>query len=506
MYDEVVAAFGFDIDAARLDETRFTQAALFAVEVATFRLLQSWGVRPDLLLGHSIGELAAAHVAGLWSLADAVKVVAARGALMQALPSGGAMVAVQATEDDVIARLVDGVSIAAVNGPQAVVISGDEDAVLAVAAGFDKTRRLRVSHAFHSARMEPMLRDFAAVLDEVVFAAPSLGWVSNVTGEPVGVEVMDPQYWVRQVRQPVRFADGLAAMRAAGVTRFIEVGPSGALATHVDGVCLPTIRKNRDEATSIVQALAVAGPDWVKVFPGARRIELPTYAFQHQRFWPEGVGVGVGDLSRVGLEVLGHPLLDVVVSLADSDGVVLTAGVSVQSSGWLAEHRVFGQVVVPAAVLVEWVLCAGVLVGCEVLVELTVQVPLVLPERGVRQVQVVVGDAVGGRRGVGVYSRPAEDAGAGWVRHAVGELEADADAGAGAVVEDTSLAVWPPVGAEELPVAGWYDALASAGLGYGPVFQGLRGLWRRDGEVFADVNVDVDVEGFGIHPVLLDAV
>ncbi|WP_229076973.1 acyltransferase domain-containing protein, partial [Actinoplanes sp. DH11] len=127
------------------------------------------------------------------------------------------------------------------------VISGDEDAVLAVAAGFDKTRRLRVSHAFHSARMEPMLRDFAAVLEGIDFEMPSLGWISNVTGEPVGVEVMDPQYWVRQVRQPVRFADGLAAMRAAGVTRFIEVGPSGALATHVDGVCLPTIRKGRDE-------------------------------------------------------------------------------------------------------------------------------------------------------------------------------------------------------------------------------------------------------------------
>ncbi|WP_229076950.1 acyltransferase domain-containing protein, partial [Actinoplanes sp. DH11] len=135
-------------------------------------------------------------------------------------------------------------------------------------AGFDKTRRLRVSHAFHSARMEPMLRDFAAVLDEVVFAAPSLGWVSNVTGEPVGVEVMDPEYWVRQVRQPVRFADGVAAMRAAGVTRFVEVGPSGALTAHVDGVCLPTIRKGRDEPDSLVKALAVAGPDWVKVFPG----------------------------------------------------------------------------------------------------------------------------------------------------------------------------------------------------------------------------------------------
>ncbi|WP_229076818.1 type I polyketide synthase [Actinoplanes sp. DH11] len=301
VYDEVVAAFGFDIDAARLDETRFTQAALFAVEVATFRLLQSWGVRPDLLLGHSIGELAAAHVAGLWSLADAVKVVAARGSLMQALPTGGAMVAVAATEDEVVARLVDGVSIAAVNGPQAVVISGDEDAVLAVAAGFDKTRRLRVSHAFHSARMEPMLQDFAAVLDEVVFAAPSLGWVSNVTGQPVGVEVMDPQYWVRQVRQPVRFADGVAAMRAAGVTRFIEVGPSGALAAHVEDLCLPTLRKGRDEARDVVAALAGAhvhgvSVDWTAFFAGsgAQRIDLPTYAFQSQRYWPSAAGDAAG--------------------------------------------------------------------------------------------------------------------------------------------------------------------------------------------------------------------
>ncbi|WP_229076820.1 type I polyketide synthase [Actinoplanes sp. DH11] len=498
VYDEVVAAFGFDIDAARLDETRFTQAALFAVEVATFRLLQSWGVRPDLLLGHSIGELAAAHVAGLWSLADAVKVVAARGSLMQALPSGGAMVAVAATEDEVIARLVDGVSIAAVNGPQAVVISGDEDAVLAVAAGFDKTRRLRVSHAFHSARMEPMLRDFAAVLEGIDFEMPSLGWISNVTGEPVGVEVMDPEYWVRQVRQPVRFADGLAAMRAAGVTRFVEVGPSGALTAHVDGVCLPTIRKGRDEPDSLVKALAVAGPDWVKVFPGARRIELPTYAFQHQRYWLDD-GLRMTDPQGLGLEPAEHPMLAAAVRSVHSGELLLTGRLSSDAYPWLADHVVRGTVLVPAAVLVELVLHAGQHTGHGALAELTVEAPLPLPAG--RTVWIQVTSTQGADpdcREVRLHARYDD---ADWTTHATGTLTRAVS------VDAETAGAWPPPGAAALDVGAVYDDLDARGLTYGPALQGLQQVWQHGDDVYAEVALadEHDPAGYGIHPALLDA-
>ncbi|MEV0570871.1 type I polyketide synthase, partial [Dactylosporangium sp. NPDC050588] len=281
-YDEVCALV--EVDDARLDETQWTQPALFAVEVAVYRLLESWGLRPDFLLGHSIGELAAAHVAGVWSLEDACKVVAARGRLMQELPTGGAMVAIQASEEAVREVLVGGAEIAAVNAPDAVVVSGDEDAVEKVAAGFAKTRRLNVSHAFHSARMDGMLDAFREVLATVKFNKPWIPIATTSTGE-----LTDPEYWVGQVRGTVRFADAADRLRQKGVTRFLEVGPDGILSALVDGI--PAMRKGRDEVSTLMTALArahVAGwsPDWTRLLAGGRRVDLPTYPFQRQRFWP----------------------------------------------------------------------------------------------------------------------------------------------------------------------------------------------------------------------------
>ncbi|MEV0136842.1 SDR family NAD(P)-dependent oxidoreductase, partial [Dactylosporangium sp. NPDC050688] len=271
-------------EGAELDETRWTQPALFAVEVALFRLLESWGLRPDHLVGHSIGELAAAHVAGVWSLEDACKVVEARGRLMQALPAGGAMVAIQASEADVRNALVEGAEIAAVNGPDAVVVSGDEDAVTAVAGRFAKTKRLRVSHAFHSARMDGMLAAFREVLSSVAFRPPVIPIATTSTGD-----VTDPDYWLDQVRGTVRFADAVAVLRARGVTKFLEVGPDGVLSALVDGV--PAMRKGRDEPLTLMTAVARAhvtgwSPDWTLLLSGGRRVELPTYPFQRQRYWP----------------------------------------------------------------------------------------------------------------------------------------------------------------------------------------------------------------------------
>ncbi|MFI9276263.1 type I polyketide synthase, partial [Kitasatospora sp. NPDC052896] len=512
----------FGADAGLLERTEFAQPALFAVEVALFRLVESWGVRAGFLAGHSVGELAAAHVAGVFSLADAAELVVARGRLMQGLSSGGVMVAVQASEDEVLPLLVgrEGrVGVAAVNGPSSVVLSGAEDAVLELAGRLAgegrRTKRLAVSHAFHSPLMEPMLAEFRAVVERVTFGVPTLPIVSTLTGRPVAEgELGDPEYWVRHVRHTVRFADAVQALAAEGVTAFLEVGPGGLTAmaqeTLADSgaVTVPALRADRAEDVAFTTALAQLHAhgialDWEAVFAGrgARRVDLPTYAFQHERYWLD-TRPATGDLTGSGLWSADHPLLGAAVALADGDGVLLTGRLSLATHAWLADHVVMGAVLLPGTALVELAIRAGDQVGCDRVEELTLEAPLLLPEQGGIHLQVMVDHAdESGRRAVRLYSRP-DDATAAepWTCHGTGVLATGPRA-------EFELSEWPPSGATEVDVDALYDRLAGLGLEYGPVFRGVRAGWRRGDEVFAEVALPEDVQttGFGVHPALLDA-
>ncbi|MEO6084118.1 MAG: SDR family NAD(P)-dependent oxidoreductase, partial [Umezawaea sp.] len=496
-------------DLELVNRTGFAQPALFALEVALFRLVESWGVKPDFVLGHSIGEIAAAHVAGVFSLEDACALVSARARLMDALPTGGAMVAVQAGEAEVLPLLVEGVSIAAVNGPTSLVLSGDEAAVLELASRW-KFKRLSVSHAFHSALMEPMLGEFRTVVEGLTFHEPQIPMIASG-------EITSAEFWVQQVREPVRFADGVRTSVERGASAFLELGPDGTLSGMAaeslpDGaVAVPALRKDWDEETALVTALArvhVHGVvvDWTPFFSGtgARQTDLPTYAFQRQRFWPPAA-TRFGDASGLGLVPAGHPLLGAAVQLADSEGVLLTARLSLRTHPWLADHVVMGRVLFPGTAFVELAVRAGDEVGCDHVEELTLAAPLVLPEQGAVLLQVSVGAPdESGRRAIAMYSRPESATEASWTPHATGTLTAGAQ-GPGVAFDAT---VWPPAGAERVDLAGCYERFAEAGFDYGPVFRGLRAVWRDpDGVVFAEVALPEDAEAdrFGLHPALLDA-
>ncbi|MEU7414529.1 type I polyketide synthase [Streptomyces sp. NPDC042638] len=512
-------------DPETLERTAYTQAALFATQVALYRLLESLGLRPDWLAGHSVGEFAAAHVAGVWSLQDAVTAVAARGRLMQALPEGGAMVAVQASEEEVT-PLLDGrrCGIAAVNGPRAVVVSGDEDAVAEVAAHFATTRRLRVSHAFHSPRMEPMLEAFGEVMNGIEAAEPTVPIVSTLTGAPAGAaELGSADYWVRHVRQTVRFADAVATLAAKGADTFLELGAAPVLTAlgpdclpdADDTAFLPTARKDTAQLPGLLAALAAVhtrGPDvdWAALYGtyAGRRVELPTYAFDHRRYWLPTAAVTAGDAAGHGLATAGHPLVSARLDLPGDAGLLLTGRISTATHPVLAEHAVLGTVLVPGAALVDLALHAGRLTGRPVLEELTLQAPLVLDADTAVRLQV----AAGAEGSVEIHSR-AENAPAdeGWTRHATGTLtgQVTAPRPGAATAPPSAPGAWPPPGATPLDVTGLYPRLHAEGYDYGPVFRGVQAAWRYGDTLLAELELPAgagqDAARHALHPALLDS-
>ncbi|MDU0294778.1 SDR family NAD(P)-dependent oxidoreductase, partial [Saccharothrix longispora] len=470
------------------------------MEYALFRLVSSWGVEPAFVMGHSVGEITAACVAGVLSVEDAAGLVVARGRVMGALPGGGVMVAVRASEAEVVPLLVGEVDIAAVNGPGSVVVSGSEGAVGAVVSYFAglgrRTASLSVSCAFHSPLVEPALAEFAEACGSVEYRLPRVGLVSAVSGRVVTGEVCSPGYWVEHARRTVRFADGVDALVAEGVTAVLELGPTGSLAALVQE-CSPQVsavaalRADRSERETLFTALGRLHTlgltvDWTVPLDG-RHVDLPTYPFQRRRYWPSQAR------RSAGLAATGHPLLTGAVTLAEPDTLLMTGRLDPKASPWLADHVVAGSTLVAGTVFVELALRAGAEVDAHRLAELTVEAPLVLPGTGV-DIQVVVGEPEpDGRRSVAVHSRPDKDST--WTRHASGALDTDPT--------PPATVAWPPSGAVPVDVSELYGQVA---VEYGPAFQGLRAAWRRGQDVFAEIALpDLATAGFGIHPALLDS-
>ncbi|AXL87376.1 polyketide synthase [Streptomyces sp. CB09001] len=524
--------------AGALHRTEYTQPALFAFEVALYRLLTSWGVRPDAVLGHSVGALAAVHAAGVLSLEDAAELAAARGRIMQRLPSGGAMVALRASEQEanaLVAGREELVSLAAVNGPDATVLSGDRDALEAAVATFEaaggKATWLRVSHGFHSPLMEPGLDEIRAVASRLDFREPQCAIVSDLTGRAEDVTALaDPEYWVRHARHAVRFADGLDSLTELGCTRLLELGPSGDLVSMAtdcltgDGAgsartgheLIPVLRRRPPEPAAALTALsrlhACGGAvDWVSVFAGqgARRVELPTYAFQRRPYWLDG-SPDIGAPRSDGLTAADHPMLKDVDELPEG-ARLLRGRLSLAEHPWLADHRVAGEVLVPGTVLLDLVLRAAGEAGLEAVEELVLRAPLVVPDDVEIHLQVfLAADDGSGRRDVVVRSRPAGASGAeAWTPHAHGTVTGQADEADTDLV--TAPEVWPPPGAEPAAVhtAPFYARMAERGLEYGPAFRGVQAMWRRGSEVFAEVALSGERqpghERFTVHPALFDA-
>ncbi|MFJ9245612.1 type I polyketide synthase [Streptomyces sp. NPDC101776] len=529
--DETAALFDAELDtplldvlfaepgsaqAELLDTTAYTQPALFALGVALYRLTESFGVRADAFIGHSIGELTAAHLAGALSLPDAVRLVAARGRLMQALPEGGAMAALQATEAEAALLLASAegrVGIAAVNGPTSVVVSGDADDVRRIVALWrekgHRTKLLTVSHAFHSPHMDAALEDFRAIAASVELTEPVVPVISNLTGRAAQAgELTDPDYWVRHIREAVRFHDGLGALRGFGVTAFLELGPDAVLTSLVEAgaddqptTAVAALRGGRAETRTFTEALArlhVHGTavDWRTAFDprAVRAVDLPTYPFQRRRHWldvPSGTAT-----TAAGLDPADHPLLGASVELPDDAGTLFTGRVTLRSHPWLADHTIAGRVILPGAAFADLALHAG---GGRV-EELTLEAPLELPADGAVRLQLSVGAADDtGRRALALHSRT-EGAGAPWTRHATGFTAGPPDP-----VGPTE-GVWPPEGAEPVDLTDLYDRIADDGYHYGPAFRLLTASWRLGDDVYAEVGPAPETStGHALHPALLDA-
>ena len=531
-----------------LDRVEVVQPVLFAVMVALAELWEACGVRPDAVVGHSQGEIAAACVAGGLSLEDGARVVAMRSRALTALAGRGGMVSVSCAAEQV-EELLDrlaGCSVAAVNGPSSVVLSGETNALEELLSVCEqqgiRAKRIPVDYAAHSPQVEALRNELLEGCAGIVPRAGTVPFYSALSGGLLDTTSLDGEYWYRNLRETVRFQDATRALLKDGHRTFIELSPHPVLTLGVGETVESVLEGGRDSDVGVIGSLRreEGGPerflaslgeawvrgvrvDWTAVLGAASAptVSLPSYAFQRRHYWLEGTAEGAADLTAAGQMPVGHPLLSAVVELAEGDGRLLTGRLSVRTQPWVADHAVAGMVLVPGTTFVETVLRAGAEVGCDVLRELIHEAPLVLSEQGGVQLQVSIGEPDGqGQRAVAVFTRPQESGTdisieqEPWTCHARGLLLASADVlaedssspaeNAAAFASDT----WPPVGAEPVPAEELYDYFAGVGLEYGPAFFGVQAAWRRGEDAFTEVRLPEGQDGsrFGVHPALLDAV
>ncbi|MER5474954.1 SDR family NAD(P)-dependent oxidoreductase [Streptomyces sp. NPDC002685] len=502
------------------DRVDVLQPVLWAMTVALAEVWRSFGVTPDAVVGHSQGEVSAAVIAGAISLEDGARVVVRRSLAVRELQGRGAMASVTLPDEkarELVGRWTGRLGIAAVNGPATVVVSGDTDALDEFLAHCQQegiqARRVAVDYAAHSPQIERVEAQASEGFAGISPLPGSVPFYSTVTGGKLAADELGSGYWYRNMRQTVRFHDAIRAALADGHDVFVEVSPhpvqlagiqDAIEAADADAAVVPTLRRRDGGRNRLMLALAQAlvhgvAIDWDAVLPGARRVDLPTYAFQHERYWLEA-GVPAGDVRAAGLDAADHPFLGAAVELPDAGGHLLTGLLSLRAQPWLADHAVLGSVLLPGTAFVELAAHAAAETGCDLVEELTLQAPLVLPEHGGVAVQVLVGaQDDSGRRPLSVHSRAGDDGP--WIRNATGVLAA------GGTPSGTDLSSWPPADAQPVDLDGFYDRLADLGLSYGPLFQGLRAAWRGHDAVYAELALpdEAQADAFGVHPALLDS-
>jgi len=533
-------------EASPLDQTAYTQPALFALEYALAQLWLSWGVYPDVVMGHSVGEYVAACIAGVFSLEDGLKLIAERGRLMQALPSTGTMVVVMASESEVrslMGTAYKDCAIAAINGPQNVVVSGPKAALEPFCQTLEqkgiKVTPLTVSHAFHSPLMEPMLADFRAVAATVKYQTPQVDIVSNLNGQLVSdAEIANPDYWCRHILQPVRFADSIRTLQAQGYADFLEIGPKPVLAgmayhcltpdTPESTVLSPSLRRGQEDWQVILSTLAQlysrgALVKWEAIAQGYsyRRLPLPTYPFQRQWYGVE-VEVSAQRLGRnraAATQV--HPLLGARLQLAGSQEYRFEAGLSLVEQSYLSDHQIYQQVIVPATAYMEMGLAAARATRSVLPLQLkgmSIQQPMMLAASRIKAVQVVLRPTdqateqdVLKSYTFEIFSQADDKTGSAsddevlWTCHALGHVNAltQPESLPAAVDMEECLTAY----SESIDVAEYYQALQQRGMEYGPCFQGIQALWRGANGGLGQIQLPQEVvdPAYLVHPALLDA-
>ncbi len=529
-----------------LDDTLYTQPALFALEYALARLWMSWGIQPAVVVGHSVGEYVAACIAGVFSLEDGLKLIATRGRLMQALPQDGAMVAAMANESQVktaIQPYGTDVAIAAINGPQHFVLSGKRETIAALSKELEaqgvKITPLAVSHAFHSALMEPMLAEFGQVASEVTYSRPKISLISNLTGNLISAEIATPEYWCLHVRQPVKFAATMQTLQRQDEQVFLEIGPKPVLlgmgraclpsedSANEDYLWLPSLRPAQSDWQQMLNSLSAlylsgAEIDWAGFEHNEARqlVQLPTYPFQRQTYWwtPEELARKQSAASnRFEQNGAAHPLLGqryYPAEAAATRDIYFNSNISAQDPSYLKDHCILGQPILPGTAYLELALAAAVAVSATGqdsspsvrLSKVEIEQPLRLEEcdRATLQIQLTP-DSAGGYS-FQIFSLSPQSSQSEPTRHAKGNLVLAATS------EPAASSDWEIIQAacaQEIPVSDYYRQLHECGLEYGTAFQGIQQLWRGDNQALGRVRLqDLEssqVKAYTLHPALLDA-